>query len=844
MPNGMPKQALTTSCVKRKRLTREAASPIACVVTLMRPAPMTLISRSRMFSRCSSMRMVKTITASAVPRGFATGAAHSPSAANGELGVSVTARGASAGAASFSSSLIASAALPRELSGVWRSARILARMFSRYSGSFDATDTAWVAAIQPTAPIAAKPIATTTRVEARRPSRRRSRPRTAGASRKASRIASASGISTSRAKCSTAATTTSAMSGGVLMVQHEDEERARGDFVDVAEGEVLVLRQVGHVGVGHQQPALAARRLRQRELYHVLPGVEDEQHGRLLSALADAGRLRTPVEQHAEAVRGAVGPVALLHLGAGGVDPGDVLDAELLVEDAGKEAPVAQDGVLHAQPDQLPDVGDHALLAVAVVPVDPGDLVILAVGVVVALLRAAELVACEQHRRALREQQRAEHVLHLALAQAADRLYLGRPLDAVVPRAVVRVAVLVLLAIRLVVLLVVADEVVEREAVVRGDEVDAGPGLAAAVAEDVGRGAQARRERGRRGLRAPEVAHRVAELVVPLRPARREAPELVAPRAAVPGLGDHLHPREHRVLQAGLHEAVVGVEAAWLAREDGAQVEAEAVDVHVLDPVAQAVGDHLDHHRVREVERVAGTGVVDVVALLVRHQPVVGGVVDAAEGERRAPLAALGGVVVDDVDDHFEAGVVEARHHLLEFLQALRRVGGVARVRGEEADRVVAPIVRQISLQQEIIIDERMNGQQLDGGDAECLDVGDDVLVREAAEGAALALGHLRVPLGVAAHVRLVDDGAVPGHGTPHLLALPVEVGVDDDAFGHEGRAVALIEGEIGLLVLQRVAEHRRIPGQAADVRARVGIEEQLVGVEAMALFGRVRAVH
>src|SRR5688572_31813798 len=64
-------------------------------------------------------------------------------------------------------------------------------------------------------------------------------------------------------------------------------------------------------------------------------------------------------------------------------------------------------------------------------------------------------------------------------------------------------------------------------------------------------------------------------------------------------LGDHLHARQQRVLPDRLHEAVVRVEAAGLAREDRAQVEAEAVDVHVLDPVTQAVGDHLDRKSTR-----------------------------------------------------------------------------------------------------------------------------------------------------------------------------------------------------------------------------------------------------
>ena len=42
-------------------------------------------------------------------------------------------------------------------------------------------------------------------------------------------------------------------------------------------------------------------------------------------------------------------------------------------------------------------------------PVEPGDLVVLAVGVVVALLGAAHLVPAEQHRDAEGQQQGGEH---------------------------------------------------------------------------------------------------------------------------------------------------------------------------------------------------------------------------------------------------------------------------------------------------------------------------------------------------------------------------------------------------------------------------------------------------
>ena len=71
--------------------------------------------------------------------------------------------------------------------------------------------------------------------------------------------------------------------------------------------------------------------------------------------------------------------------------------------------------------------------------------------------------------------------------------------------------------------------------------------------------------------------------------------------------------------------------AGRLTREGDRQIEAEAVDVHLLDPVAQAVGDQLERLGAAHVERVARTGEVAVVAGVVRHQVVVGEVGQAAE---------------------------------------------------------------------------------------------------------------------------------------------------------------------------------------------------------------------
>ena len=306
-------------------------------------------------------------------------------------------------------------------------------------------------------------------------------------------------------------------------------------------------------------------------------------------------------------------------------------------------------------------------------PVEPVGLVVLAIGVVVAALRAADLVAHQDHRHAQRQQRDGQEVLHLAVAQLLDRRVVGRPFDAAVPTAVVVGAVAVVLAVGLVVLLVVGNEIVEREAVVAGHEVDALLGLALLVAVDLGAadhpvGHAPQRAR----LAAEEIADVVAEPAVPFLPGvADEAADLVQP-GRVPRLGDQLGARQRRVrLDVPQHRRVRQRMAGRIARKNRRQVEAEAVDVHFFDPVAQAVHDHPPDDRMVGVERVAAAGVVGVARAAV-FEDVVGRVVDAAEAERRPGLIALGRVVEHHVEDDLDARPVQGLDHVAKLVDRAR----------------------------------------------------------------------------------------------------------------------------------------------------------------------------
>jgi hypothetical protein len=73
----------------------------------------------------------------------------------------------------------------------------------------------------------------------------------------------------------------------------------------------------------------------------------------------------------------------------------------------------------------------------------------------------------------LRQQQGRKAVAPPATAQRVHLIVVGRTLGARIPGMVVSLAVLIVLTIRLVVLVIVGDEVVEGEAIMDCNEVDA-----------------------------------------------------------------------------------------------------------------------------------------------------------------------------------------------------------------------------------------------------------------------------------------------------------------------------------------------------------------------------------
>jgi hypothetical protein len=98
----------------------------------------------------------------------------------------------------------------------------------------------------------------------------------------------------------------------------------------------------------------------------------------------------------------------------------------------------------------------------------------MAVGVVVSQLRMADGITRIQHRYALGQQQHGQQIPLLLGAQSLDVGIIRRTLGSAIPAEIIVVAIPILFAVGFIVFFVVSDQILQGEAVMRGDKIDAG----------------------------------------------------------------------------------------------------------------------------------------------------------------------------------------------------------------------------------------------------------------------------------------------------------------------------------------------------------------------------------
>ena len=125
--------------------------------------------------------------------------------------------------------------------------------------------------------------------------------------------------------------------------------------------------------------------------------------------------------------------------------------------------------------------------------------------------------------------------------------------------------------------------------------------------------------------------------------------------------------------------------ALLVARQDRGEVETEAVDMHLADPISQAVDDQTADDRLISVQCVAATGEIGVAGFVLR-QGVIGVIRQSSKANGGAVLFAFCSVVVDDIEDDLDADAVQRLDHVAELVERAKWVcsGAVAAMGGEK----------------------------------------------------------------------------------------------------------------------------------------------------------------
>jgi hypothetical protein len=153
-------------------------------------------------------------------------------------------------------------------------------------------------------------------------------------------------------------------------------------------------------------------------------------------------------------------------------------------------------------------------------------------------------------------------------------------------------------------------------------------------------------------------------------------------------------------------------------------------------------------------------------------------------------------------------------------------------VGGEEADRLIPPVVAQPAREQRGVVHELVHGEQLHGRHAKAPEMINHARLRQAAVGPAQLLGHPGMKLGKALDVELVDDRILECRPR-RPVAVPVTVRAVHHRPRHERSRISRI-----------LAPDGRVRYQAAGHRARVRIKQELGRITSQSLRRVPRAMH
>ena len=255
---------------------------------------------------------------------------------------------------------------------------------------------------------------------------------------------------------------------------------------------------------------------------------------------------------------------------------------------------------------------NHILVPIDVVPIEPVQGTVMAIGVVVAVLSAAMLIASNKHGYTLGQVKEYGSILDLLGSELVDPDVVRLPFSSTIPAQILINAITATLSIRPVVLGVVGNKVIEGETIMGIDEVDTIHRLMMAPLVEISTAGDSTGHLSNQpGITLQETAESIPILPIPFSPTGpREVTDLVE-AGGIPCLGNGLAVSENLIqLNAPNHRRVGEGNAILTTRKHRAFIESESIDMHIVDPEPQTIKNELLAYGVVTIKGIATTRVV------------------------------------------------------------------------------------------------------------------------------------------------------------------------------------------------------------------------------------------
>ena len=278
--------------------------------------------------------------------------------------------------------------------------------------------------------------------------------------------------------------------------------------------------------------------------------------------------------------------------------------------------------MIFAEMDHILEKKEDILVFFKKGPVEPGDLIVLTVRIVVAELSITKFISCKKHRGSPAAHQYSAGILDHLHAKGEDIGVICISFSAAVPAAVVVGAVCIIPSVCLIMFFIVSVKIIQCKAIMAGEEIDRCVGASDFRIVNIrGTGNSAKSCRCVFNLSFQEISHIVPVTSVPLTPSpeRRKISHLIE-TACIPGFCNQFCISKYRIKGKALKKGrMFHGRTIFISPQDGGKIKAKAINPVGSHPIPEAALDHLLYNRVITVHGISAPAEIVIAAFRSEH---------------------------------------------------------------------------------------------------------------------------------------------------------------------------------------------------------------------------------